>query len=177
MSSSTHVITQPVKTFSLPLGWFCLRLENIREEAKKGIFSCSFYFSSSPPHSPCTPLIFQGQSRERGVVLGRWKCCFVASSIVICRCSVEVSPSWCLPRWFKVEPPQTRRSGSAPWQGWSAPAAVSASILFFTSGGHPHHSSKYLLCLDFCLNQASILKPPGFQGTHNQFSDWFPWSR
>lgn len=139
---------------------------------------------SSPAHSiflcflltlPALPLIFQGQSRETGEVVGRWKCCFVSSSIVICRCSVWASPSWRLPRWFKVEPPQTRRSGSSLWQGWSAPAAVSASILFFTSGGYPH-SSKHLLSLDFCLNQASILKPPGFQGTHNQFSDWFPWN-
>ena len=120
---------------------------------------------------PVLPLIFQGRSRGRGVVVGRWKCCFVASSIVICRCSVGVSPSWHLPRWFKVEPPQARRSGSAPWQEWSAPAAVSASILFFISGGYPHHSSQHLLSLDFCLNQASILKLSGFQGTHNQFSD------
>lgn len=125
---------------------------------------------------PALPLIFQGQSRETGEVVGRWKCCFVSSSIVICRCSVWASPFWRLPRWFKVELPQTRRSGSSLWQGWSAPAAVSASILFFTSGGYPHHSSKHLLSLDFCLNQASILKPPGFQGTHSQFSDWFPWS-
>ena len=134
----------------------------------------------SPVHSiflrllltlPVLPLIFRGQSRWRGVVVGRWKCSFVASRVVICRCSVGVSPSWRLPRWFKVEPPQARRSGSAPWQGWSAPAAVSASILLFTSGGYPHHSSKHLLSLDFCLNQASIFKPPGLQGTHNQFSD------
>lgn len=84
----------------------------------------------SPVHSiflrllltlPVLPLIFRGQSRWRGVVVGRWKCSFVASRVVICRCSVGVSPSWRLPRWFKVEPPQARRSGSAPWQGWSDP--------------------------------------------------------